>query len=92
MDLGSNECDNSPFQIDEKRYSSLQKLIRVTSYCARFLQKRNWSVLRKETQETISSRYVCIDQTSVQKPFKLCFRPSSQCLYGMYTLGIRSSE
>ena len=35
---------------------------------------------------------ICIDQTSVQKTFKLCFRPSSQRLYGVYTLGIRSSE
>ena len=61
-DLGSNECDNSPFRIDEKRFSSLQKLIRVTSYCVRFIQKVIWSVLRKETQETMSSRYVLIKQ------------------------------
>ena len=61
-DLESNECDNSPFRIDEKRFSSLQKLIRVTSYCVRFIQKRIWSVLRKETQETMSSRYVLIKQ------------------------------
>ena len=59
-DLGSSVCDNSPFQIDEKRFPSLQKLIRVTSYFVRFIQKRIWSVLRKETQETISSRYVLI--------------------------------
>ena len=61
-DLGSKECDNSPFRIDEKRFSSLQKLIRVTSDCVRFIQKGIWSVLRKETQETISSRYVLIKQ------------------------------
>ena len=61
-DLESNECDNSPFRIDEKCFSSLQKLIRVTSYCVRFIQKRIWSVLRKETQETMSSRYVLIKQ------------------------------
>ena len=61
-DLESNECDNSPFRIDEKRFSSLPKLIRVTSYCVRFIQKRIWSVLRKETQETMSSRYVLIKQ------------------------------
>ena len=71
--LGLNECDNSPFRIDEKRFSSLQKLIRVTSYCVRFIQKRIWSVLSKETQETMSSRYLLIKQV---------FRVS--CIHSMY--------
>ena len=48
--------------IREKSFFSLQKLIRVTSHCVRFIQKRIWSVLRKETQETISSRHALIKQ------------------------------
>ena len=53
----SDEVSTSVCTIDERKYSSLRKLLRVTAYCLKFIKKRVWNRCSDEVKKRICNRY-----------------------------------
>ena len=47
----------SIFLIDESKYSSLRRLLRVTAYCLKFIKGKIWSKCPMELQNRIIQKY-----------------------------------
>ena len=53
----SDEVSTSVCTIDERKYSSLRKLLRVTAYCLKFIKKRVWNRCSDEVKKRICNRH-----------------------------------
>ena len=58
-DQSCNDQDEefSIYEIDEKRYSLLRKLLRITVYCLKFIKQLIWSKLSSEFKKTTGEKY-----------------------------------
>ena len=52
-----DEVSTSVCTIDERKYSSLRKLLRVTAYCLKFIKKRVWNRCSDEVKKIICNRH-----------------------------------
>ena len=46
--------------LDERKYSSLRKLLTVTCYCLKFVKKQQWDVLSESRREIIGKKHVLL--------------------------------
>ena len=53
----SDEVSTSVCTIDERKYSSVRKLLRVTAYCLKFIKKRVWNRCSDEVKKRICNRH-----------------------------------
>ena len=57
---GPQDVNLSVCGINEKKYSSLRKLLRVTCYCLKFVKKRLWDLLSESRRMLIGKRYALL--------------------------------
>jgi len=47
-------------QINEERYSSLRRFLRITCFCLKFIKRKVWNALSTSHREMISRKYVLL--------------------------------
>ena len=47
-------------RLDEKKYSSLRKLLRVTCYCLKFVKKQLWDLLSESSKAAFKKKHVLL--------------------------------
>ena len=57
---GPQDVNLSVWGINEKKYSSLRKLLRVTCSCLKFVKKRLWDLLSESRRMLIGKRYALL--------------------------------
>ena len=60
--------------VDDKRYSSLRKLLRITIYCLKFIKRMVWHTLSHLTKTTIAEKHKLIAHVlnSLADNFSIC--------------------